>query len=79
MESMIHNEVDALCTELKKDAETLGHSRWDQSTVVPGFRALGPMTALSALNPGSALFQILDLVHFELQIHYMLDILHFQP
>ena len=27
MESMIHNEVDALCTELRKDAETLGHSR----------------------------------------------------
>ena len=27
MESMIHNEVDALCTELRKDAETLGLSR----------------------------------------------------
>ena len=25
-------------------------------TVVPGFRALGPSTAKSALNPGSALF-----------------------
>ena len=24
-------------------------------TVVPGFKALGPLTALSALNPGSAL------------------------
>ena len=35
-------------------------------TVVPGFKALGPLTALSALNPGSALFPILDLEHFEL-------------
>ena len=25
------------------------------STVVPGFKALGPSTALSAINPGSAL------------------------
>ena len=33
-------------------------------TVVPGFRALGPSTAKSALNPGSALFPRLDLVHF---------------
>ena len=35
-------------------------------TVVPGFRALGLLTAKSALNPGSALFPRLDLVHFEL-------------
>ena len=35
-----------------------------ESTVVPGFRALGPSTAKSALNPGSALFPRLDLVHF---------------
>ena len=36
------------------------------NTVVPGFRALGPSTPLSALNLGSALFPILDLEHFEL-------------
>ena len=36
------------------------------TTVVPGFRALGPSTAKSALNPGSALFPRLDLVHFVL-------------
>ena len=35
-------------------------------TVVPGFRALGPSTAKSALNPGSALFPRLDLEHFVL-------------
>ena len=35
-----------------------------KNTVVPGFRALGPSTAKSALNPGSALFPRLDLVHF---------------
>ena len=35
-------------------------------TVVPGFRELGPSKALSALNPGSALFPRLDLVPFEL-------------
>ena len=39
---------------------------WRGYTVLPGFRALGPITALSALNPGSALFPRLDLVHFEL-------------
>ena len=38
----------------------------DISTVVPGFRALGPSTAKSALNPGSAIFPRLDLVHFKL-------------
>ena len=36
------------------------------NTVVPGFRALGPSTAKSALNPGSALFPRLDLEHFVL-------------
>ena len=35
-------------------------------TVVPGFRALGPSTAKSALNPGSTLFPRLDLVNFVL-------------
>ena len=35
------------------------------NTVVPGFRALGPSTAQSALNPGSALFPGLDLVQIE--------------
>ena len=28
---------------------------------VPGFRALGPSTALRALNPGRALFPTLDI------------------
>ena len=37
-----------------------------RNTVVPGFRALGPSTAKSALNPGSALFPRLDLEHFVL-------------
>ena len=41
---------------------------WRGYTVLPGFRALGPITALSALNPGSALLPRLDLVHFELHI-----------
>ena len=36
------------------------------NTVVPGFRALGPSMAKSALNPGSALFPRLDLVHYVL-------------
>ena len=35
-------------------------------TVVPGFRALDPSTAKSALNPGSALFPRLDLEHLVL-------------
>ena len=35
-------------------------------TVVPGFKALGPSTAKSALNPGSALFPRMDLVYFKL-------------
>ena len=38
----------------------------ETNTVVPGFRALGPSMAKSALNPGSALFPMLDLEHFEL-------------
>ena len=37
-----------------------------KGTVVPGFRAFGSLTAESALNPGSALFPVLDLEHFEL-------------
>ena len=37
----------------------------ETNTVVPGFRALGPSMAKSALNPGSALFPISDLEHFE--------------
>ena len=36
------------------------------STVYPGFRAHGTLAAKSALNPGSALFPMLDLEHFEL-------------
>ena len=38
-------------------SEELLEARTEKSTitVVPGFRALGPSTALGALNPGSAL------------------------
>ena len=41
-----------------KQTSKFSKSRYNfsqKSTVVPGFRALGPSTALSALNPGSAL------------------------
>ena len=34
--------------------------------VLPGFRALGPPTAKSALNQGSAIFPRYDLFYFEL-------------
>ena len=34
-----------------------------QVTVVPGFRALGPSTASSALNPGTILLSYMEFVH----------------
>ena len=33
-----------------------------QITVVPGFKALGPLTALCALNPGTILLSYLEIV-----------------
>ena len=46
------------------------------NTVVPGFRALGPSTALGALNPGSALNRGTTLIN-NLEIvnsHLMVDL-----
>ena len=62
----IWNFFSLTITNLKENGMSYDLLALETNTVVPGFRALGPSMAKSALNPGSALFPMLKLEHFEL-------------